>query len=298
MLIDQFIAYLKTERNYSPHTLTAYAQDLGAFQEFLQEQYETGAETAEEVQQINHRQIRNWMGEMLEKGLEKRTVARKVAAVSTFFKFLQKSELVTTNPASRVKVPKFEKKLPAFLKEKDALSLFEDIEYPEGYKGALDLAILEVLYGCGLRRAELIELLSENVDFAASTLKVMGKGRKERVVPLGQHAAKALKAYQEECKKAQISLQGNFFKLESGQPLYPKYVYNVVTKYLPLVSTVSKRSPHVLRHTFATHLLNAGADLNAIKELLGHKSLAATQVYVHNSISKLKNVYKNAHPKA
>jgi integrase/recombinase XerC len=197
-----------------------------------------------------------------------------------------------------VKVPKAEKKLPGFLKEDAITPLFEGLEYPDTFEGQRDKALLEVLYGCGLRRSELISLEYKHIDWPNQTIKVMGKGRKERIVPLGSFASQALKDYLKVCDDQGISYRAEVFVLENGNPLYPRLVHRIVEKHLNQVCSLQKKSPHVLRHTFATHLLNRGADLNAIKELLGHKSLAATQVYVHNSISKLKDVYHKAHPKA
>lgn len=298
MLGREFITYLEAERNYSPHTVAAYSRDLDHFSEFLQTHYEFDLFSADEVDMTTHRMIRTWMGELMEAGRSHRTVARKVASLSTYFRFLLKTGRIETNPAAKVKVPKFEKKLPAFLKDKSIDFLFEGIEYADDMEGKRNKALLELLYSCGLRRSELIGLEFHKIDFKNRTLKVMGKGRKERIVPFGEHAAEAMKAYMAACEADNLSYQAQFFVKKDGQPLYPKLVYRIVNQYLQQACSLSKTSPHVLRHTFATHLLDRGADLNAIKELLGHTSLAATQVYVHNSISKLRDVYQKAHPKA
>ncbi|HHG83312.1 MAG TPA: integrase, partial [Bacteroidetes bacterium] len=269
-----------------------------SFQNFILAHYEFNVFTSEDVDMVTHRMIRTWMGELMEAGRSHRTVARKVASLSAFFHFLRKTERLETNPAAKVKVPKFEKKLPAFLKDKSITTLFENIEYPDTTVGKRDKALLELLYSCGLRRSELILLEYHNIDFKNRTLKVLGKGRKERIVPFGEHASEAMKVYMAACQVDNWDFQQQFFVRKESQPLYPKLVYRIVTKYLQQACSLSKTSPHVLRHTFATHLLDRGADLNAIKELLGHTSLAATQVYVHNSISKLRDVYQKAHPKA
>ncbi|MEM6268863.1 MAG: tyrosine-type recombinase/integrase [Bacteroidota bacterium] len=298
MLGREFHTYLKAERNYSIHTIQAYTHDLEGFHQFVSNAYEFDLFQRSEVDLVTHRMIRSWMGELLDSGLSKRSIARKLASLNAYFQFLRKKSLLEQNPAAKVKVPKFEKKLPAFLKDASVEVLFEHLEYPETVEGQRDRALLELLYSCGLRRSEIIGLRYGNIDWANQTLKVMGKGRKERIVPFGDHARAALRTYMLACDAESLSYRAHFFIRKDGQPLYPQLVYRVVNRYLQQASTLSKTSPHVLRHTFATHLLDRGADLNAIKELLGHSSLAATQVYVHNSISKLKDTHRKAHPKA
>lgn len=298
MLGREFHIYLEAERNYSPHTIDAYVRDLNSFREFTLEAYELDIFDKEDVVDVTHRTIRSWMGDLLEEGLSKRSLARKIAGISAYFHFLRKKEILAHNPAAKVKAPKFEKKLPAFLKDASIDVLFEQIEYPETLEGWRDKALLELLYSCGLRRSELMDLQFKNIDFSGRTLRVMGKGRKERIVPFGDHAHAAMRRYMQACEAENTSFREHFFVRKDGKPMYAQLVYRVVSKYLSLASTLSKTSPHVLRHTFATHLLEKGADLNAIKELLGHSSLAATQVYVHNSISRLKDAHSQAHPKA
>jgi integrase/recombinase XerC len=298
MLEGTFLQYLQVERNYSPHTIVAYTQDLKAFQAFLLEHYSMDLFTEKGAQAVTHRMIRVWMGEMLDNGIGNRSVNRKVASLSAYYRFLQKGNHAVQNPVSKVKSPKFEKKLPAFLKHDSVSQLFEGMEFGADFEGVRDKAILEVLYSCGLRRSELVGLQFRNIDFLNSTVKVMGKGRKERVVPLGRFAAKAMKEYMQTCDELGLHYRETFFLRPKGEPIYDRLVHRVVDHYLKQVSSLTKTSPHVLRHTFATHLLDRGADLNAIKEMLGHTSLAATQVYVHNTISKLKDVYSKAHPKA
>ncbi|MFN8397271.1 MAG: tyrosine-type recombinase/integrase [Bacteroidia bacterium] len=298
MLEGSFHQYLQVERNYSPHTLLAYTQDLRAFDAFLKEHYSQSLFEEAGAKSVTHRTIRVWMGELMEAGAGNRTVGRKVASLSTYFKWLRKTGICDQNPVSKVTTPKFEKKLPSFLKHDSIDQLFQGIEFEDSFEGWRDKALLELFYSCGFRRSELIGLLFHNIDFANATVKVMGKGRKERVVPLGSHAARAMKGYMKACDEKGLDYRGTFFLRPEGEPLYDRLVHRIVDKYLKQVSSLSKTSPHVLRHTFATHLLDRGADLNAIKEMLGHSSLAATQVYVHNSISKLKDVYSKAHPKA
>ena len=298
MLEGNFYQYLQVERNYSPHTILAYTQDLKAFEAFLQAHYSLDIFKSKDAQEVTHRMIRVWMGEMLDAGTGNRSVTRKVASLSAYFRYLRKSGLATQNPVTKVKSPKFEKKLPAFLKHDSIGQLFDGLEFGADFEGTRDAAVLEVLYSCGLRRSELVGLQFRDIDFLNSTVKVMGKGRKERVVPLGRYAAKAMKTYMQACDETGLDYRGNFFLKADGEPIYDRLVHRIVDKYLKQVSSLTKTSPHVLRHTFATHLLDRGADLNAIKEMLGHTSLAATQVYVHNTISKLKDVYSKAHPKA
>lgn len=298
MLGPHFKAYLELERNYSPHTVAAYVRDLDAFCEYMRDVYEFDPSDPKEVDAVTHRMIRGWMAEMMDHGLSRRTVARKIASLNGWFSWLQKTGRVEENPAKKVSVPKYDKKLPAFLKQDSVEKLFEKIEYPDDFEGARDRALLEVLYSCGLRRSELISLKIKDVHFEAQTLKVMGKGRKERIVPFGDAAKQAMGIYLHAAKDAGVNVETHFFVKKDGKALYPKLVHRVVEHYLRQACTLSKNSPHVLRHSFATHLLNRGADLNAIKELLGHNSLAATQVYLHNSIQQLKDVYDQAHPKA
>jgi integrase/recombinase XerC len=298
MLEGQFRQYLEIERHYSPHTILAYTADLAAFQAFLTQHYELELFEAAGAEAVTHRMIRVWMGELLDAGLGNRSVGRKVASLSAYFRYLRKVGKITQNPVTKVKVPKIEKKLPAFLKHDSISQLFEGLAFDADFEGDRNRAILEVLYSCGLRRSELVGLQFYNIDFLNLTVKVMGKGRKERIVPLGSHAAKAMKAYMHRCDTEGKDYRKDFFLKADGEPIYDRLVHRVVDHHLKQVSSLTKTSPHVLRHTFATHLLDRGADLNAIKEMLGHASLAATQVYVHNTISKLKDVYSKAHPKA
>jgi integrase/recombinase XerC len=298
MLEGSFYQYLQIERNYSEHTLIAYSRDLQEFHDFVQQEYEIDIYVPAGAEALNHRMIRAWMGKMLDNDLSKRSVSRKLASLSTYYKFLRKTGQVSHNPVSKVKAPKIEKRLPTFLKHESITQLFEGIAFGEDFEGTRDKAVLEVLYSCGLRRSELVGLQFKNIDFANLTVKVMGKGRKERIVPLGNPAAQAMKIYMRVCDAASLDFRGAFFLKQDGEPIYDRLVHRLVEKYLKQVSSLTKTSPHVLRHTFATHLLDRGADLNAIKEMLGHTSLAATQVYLHNTISKLKDVYSKAHPKA
>lgn len=298
-LIQDYQNYLEIERNYSVHTVQAYLKDFESFRRFMQEFYETDPLLPEEAESIHHKRIRSWMGMLRdEEGLSLRTVARKIASVNSWYRYLQKIGKISKNPASRVKVPKYSKKLPSYVREDGIENLFEKIEFAEGFDGVRDKCLLEILYSCGLRRSELIALEFRNIDHNARTLKVLGKGNKERIVPFGREAQKAMKNYESVAQKVGIDYKGAYLLKKDGNPLYPRLVHRVVEKYLSMACSLQKKSPHVLRHSFATHMLDRGADLNAIKEILGHKSLAATQVYVHNSIKRLKDIHKQAHPKA
>ncbi len=298
MLQEKFLQYLKIEKQYAAHTLEAYERDLRSLGLFLGESFGIQLFKSSDVSGISHRMLRAWMGELLGKGLKSRTVARKLSASRTYFAWLRRQGLMDSNPAKALKLPSFEKKLPAFLKERETERLFEEIVFPDSWEGARDKCILEVLYGCGLRRAELIGLQWKDVDMYEMNILVKGKGNKERILPFGKAVREAMEGYLAKLEAEKIELKSSFFVTKSAKPLSPNTVYKMVNHYLTMVSSLHQKSPHVLRHTFATHLLNNGADLNAIKELLGHSSLAATQVYTHNSISKLKNIHKQAHPRA
>ena len=298
MLWQSFERYLLIEKTYSAHTCKAYKTDLHDLDSFLLEIGEISLFDKQDLPNIHHRLLRDWMGALMERGISARSIARKLSAVKSYFAFLQKSNLVSANPASRVKVPKFEKKLPAFLKESETEHLLDHMKFPDTFEGIRDKCMLEVLYGCGLRSSELIGLKKEDVDMYSQTIRVTGKGNKQRSLPFGKHVKQALEHYLHRCKSEDLSIVAALFVRKNGQPLYPNLVYKTIRDYLGQVSSLTQRGPHVLRHTFATHLLDNGADLNAIKELLGHSSLAATQVYTHNTIAKLKSVHTQAHPRA
>lgn len=241
--------------------------------------------------------IRAWMVDLLEKGLSPRAINRKISCLKTFFRFLLKRGWVEQNPMLKVVAPKTGKALPVFVREEHMARLLDEIPFEEGYGGQRDRLILELLYMAGLRRAELIGLSPESADFHRMQLRVKGKGGKERIIPILPDLAERLRTFIDLRKATFDGAPGHLLLTDNGAPLYPQFVYRLVRKQLSLVTTVEKKSPHVLRHSFATHLSNKGADINAIKELLGHSSLAATQVYTHNAIGKLKEVYQQAHPK-
>lgn len=294
MPINSFISYLQTEKRYSKHTITAYKNDLFTFQQFLQKEFSLA-----DISLCTHHIVRSWVAYLMENKKEAKTINRKLSALKSFFNFLIKNNVVQTNPMLKVIAPKIRKRLPTYVPESNMNNLLQKDLFSEDFNGKRDRLILEFLYNTGIRLSELIGIKMQDVDMAESKVKVLGKRNKERIIPFNHYLLEIVKEYTEARNKKFPSTENEEMLLTSkGSPLYAKFVYRIVNKYLSEVTTLSKKSPHVIRHTFATHMLNNGADINAIKELLGHSSLAATQVYTHNSIEKLKNIYKQAHPKA
>ena len=292
--IQSFIDYLKFEKRYSRHTVISYQTDLTAFFDYLMITYGTIALT-----DITHIYIRSWLATLKDEDNTAKTINRKISSLRSFFKYQIKTGVLQQNPTAKVIAPKNEKRLPGFVADKDMDTLMRHMEFPDNWQGKTERLLLMLFYQTGMRLSEVINLQEQQINFAGHTIKVLGKGNKERVLPAGEELLSEIKAY--------IAAKNSFFGTpnhmvllvnEKGKQLYAKMVYTAVKKYLRLVTTIEKRSPHILRHTFATHLTNNGADLNAVKELLGHSSLAATQVYTHNTIDKLKNIYMKAHPKA
>ncbi len=292
--MDLFFKYLTYEKRYSPHTLTSYRTDLGQFAAYLANTYQL-----EDPAQADHTIIRSWIVSLLQNKMEARSVNRKIACLRSYYKFLLRQGQITQNPMLKVIAPKSGKKLPAFLPKETIEQLFEQIEFPDTFEGWRDKLVLELLYGTGMRLSELIGLQENSIDLNQKTIRVLGKGQKERILPLNKALQTCLEIYR---KFKSLEFPDNqpapLLVTSKMQPLYPKLVYRIVKNYTGMVTTSQHRNPHVLRHTFATHLLDNGADLNAIKDLLGHSSLAATQVYTHNSIEKLKAIFEKAHPKA
>lgn len=295
MHIDPFINYLKTERRYSSHTVKAYENDLRQFFD-----YSKTAGMEAEVAGSESKKIRQWIVKMMEEGISARTVRRKISTLSSFYRFLVRKGLSSYNPMVNITIPRSGKPLPGFIPEEKLDLLLDQVDFGEDFTGTRDRLIIEILYFTGMRRSELTGLRNSDVDTSGMVIKVLGKGGKERLIPVGRSFSQTLKEYIQ--KKASEFGAANaddpFFVTGNNKKLYPELVYRVVRKYLRLVTTVEKRSPHILRHSFATHMLNHGADLNAIKELLGHANLSATQVYTHNSFEKLKKIHKQAHPRA
>lgn len=296
MPTKRFLSHLQYEKRFSAHTLKSYESDLSQFTDYITKEYGSF-----DIPSINHFYIRSWIVSLIDAGVSPRSVNRKISALKSFFRFLLREKAIELNPMVRIQSPKVGKKLPAFIDEPKMEALFADIEFEEGFKGARDRTILELFYCTGMRLSELIGLNVDDIDFSNQSVKVLGKRNKERIIPLSNSINTALKNYMKERDAHLLSVNGNtsflFFE-NSCNKLYPKFVYRTIKKYLGMVTTGDKKNPHVLRHTFATHMLNHGAEINAVKEILGHSSLAATQVYTHNTIEKLKNIYKQAHPKA
>lgn len=292
--INFFIEYLQFERRYSQHTIISYRNDLEQFFAFLASQYDSPP-----IADITAGFVRSWLAEMRGDNMSAKSLNRKISSLKSFFKYLLKMGEVKQTPMTTIVGPKVPKRLPSFVSEENMDTLQRHVEFDDTWKGRTEKLLLDVLYATGMRRSELLSLKEHHIDYANSQIKVLGKGNKERIIPASKELLKALKEYAERKKQELPELTvTNLLVNEKGKPLNPRYVYTVVQKNLSLVTSIKKRSPHVLRHTFATHLTNNGADLNAVKELLGHSSLAATQIYTHNTIEKLKDIYGKAHPKA
>ena len=291
-IIQPFLNYLQFEKRFSQHTIVSYQTDLVAFFDYMQMAY-NGVQPDE----LSHIYIRSWLASLKDGGMTSKSINRKISTLRSFFKYQLKLGAIAQTPMAKINAPKNEKRLPRFVAKKDVDLLFNHVEFSDDWKGTTNRLIFLIFYNTGMRLTELINLKEGNIDFYNNSLKVLGKGNKERIIPMSNQLAgeirKYLMAKKERNITSEVLLAG-----ETGKKLASRSVYSTVKHYLGLVSTVEKKSPHILRHSFATHLTNNGADLNAVKELLGHSSLAATQVYTHNTIEKLKNVYKQAHPKA
>lgn len=291
--LDSFFKYLEFERRNSPHTITAYQTDISQFCEYLES---VGVELWE---QVTSKTIRAWMVKMVDGGVTARSVTRKISTLKVLFRYLMQLEVVDSNVAEYVVTPKLPKRLPVFVKEQEMDVLLDYVDFGEGFRGARDRLIVEMFYNTGMRLAELAGLTDEQIDLANGILKVRGKRNKERIIPVISELKTSLVGYLNK-RNSEFKERANSFVFltEKGLPVYHKLVYRVVNRYLAQVSTVTKKSPHVIRHSFATALLNRGADLNAIKELMGHANLAATEVYTHNTYAQLNSIYKQAHPRA
>jgi len=294
MRLTNFFSYIRFEKRFSEHTIKAYETDLTQFKNFINTTYELNNDEG-----IQHTHIRAWIVDLLERKVSSRSINRKLSTLKSYFQFLIKRAVITLDPMQKVIAPKVGKRLPVVVPVDRLEFLFEKVDFGNDFGGVRDKTMLELLYQTGIRRSELINLTYQNVNLEELTIKVLGKGNKERIVPISHQLSRTLQAYIT-IKNATFPLElfNVLFVTEKGKKMYPKKVYSIVNHYLSLITTEEQRSPHVLRHSFATHLSNNGADLNAIKELLGHSSLAATQVYTHNSIERLKQIYQQAHPKA
>ncbi|MCX6352538.1 MAG: tyrosine-type recombinase/integrase [Bacteroidetes bacterium] len=292
-LVDSFIDYIQLQKRYSKHTITAYSNDLAQFFSYLQTQYDIA-----EPKEVKPAFIKSWVYELTNDKAAPRTINRKVVALKSFYKFLLVNGKIAKSPVTTIKSLKTDSRLVEWVPEKPMNILLEDTDWGVDFSGIRDRVMLELLYATGIRLNELITLHSSKVDLASGVIKVLGKGDKERIIPIHNKLVEVARFYLLAKEESGWAKTAPFLVTDKGEQLYPVFVYRKVKQFLGKVSSAKKISPHVLRHTFATHLLNKGADINAIKELLGHSSLAATQVYTHNSIEKLKEIYKQAHPKS
>lgn len=293
MHIQSFIDFIQLEKRYSAHTIQSYSKDLEQFQVFCRLQYQL-----EDINQATYQLVRSWIVHLMNENIAPKSVNRKISTLRSYYKFCLKRGIIQANPVYGIQGPKVPKRNPVFVPESQMNNLFDQLKFPEDFEGQRDKMILELFYFTGMRKAELIGLKLGDIDFYQGTIKVLGKRNKERLIPATPVLLHVLKLYLGIRAAQPLATETEvLFISVKGKPLQPKQVYTIVHKYLQAVTTVNKKSPHILRHTFATHMLNHGADINGIKEILGHSSLAATQVYTHNSFEKLKSIHKKAHPK-
>lgn len=292
MPISEFLKFLASEKRYSAHTIKAYENDLHQAEDFFKSTYTAPIERAE------YAMIRSWIVELMEKDISSRSINRKISSLKSFFAFLLRNGELEKDPTLKLVRPKMAKPLPKFVKEKEIENLFNLMSFEDSFEGIRDQLLIEILYNCGFRLSELINIKAADIDRSNLSIKVLGKRNKERVVPISKQLMSLIQRY-ESIKMANFNQETQFLMVtDKGDKMYPKFVYRKVNYYLRQVTSMTQKSPHILRHSFATHMLNNGADLNAIKELLGHANLSATEIYTHNSIEKLKNIYNQAHPRA
>jgi len=294
MYQNSFIEYIQFERRFSPHTVVAYKTDLQQFLHYLEAEY-----TINNIKEVNYHIVRSWIVSLMEKNINPRSIKRKITTLKTFYNYLLREGILLETPMLKIQTPKTSKRIPVFVDKIKMDTLLDDVSFGEGFEAVRDKLILEMFYATGIRLSELINLKHSDIDIYNATIKVLGKRNKERIIPFSKVLKLAIDDYNTEKNRILTSIVNDWFFLTSlGKKLYPKLVYRIVNYYLNIVTTSDRKSPHILRHTFATHMLNNGADLNAIKELLGHANLSATQIYAHNTIEKLKNIHTQAHPKA
>jgi integrase/recombinase XerC len=294
MSFKSFSDYLLLEKNYSALTVKAYLKDLENFSDFISEEYQSNS-----ITEVNYSQIRSWIVFLVEKNISNRSINRKISSLNTYFKFLLKTEDLKQNPLVKHKALKTSKKIQVPFSEVEVNMALDDLNYENDFEGLRDKLIIELFYSTGIRRIELVELKLQSIDYHNKTLKVLGKRNKERIIPLLKSVLQAVDSYLLLRNELPVIKEGSYlFLTKKGAKIYETLVYRIINEYFSKASSKVKKSPHILRHSFATHLLNQGADLNAVKELLGHSSLAATQVYTHNSIAELKKVHIKAHPRS
>jgi len=293
-MVESFLKYIQFQKRYSLKTVTSYQTDLRQFELYILSNFQE-----DKIEAAAYGLIRSWIVSLVEAKLDASSINRKIACLRSFYKFLMQQEIVDKNPMAKIRVLKTKKKLPHFVKEEDMNTLLDDPDFTNDHESLREKLIIEFFYGTGMRLSELINLKESQVNLRSRTIKVIGKRNKERVIPFADNLVSMIEAYRKvRDRDVQMKDHGFLFVTETGDQLYPMLVYRSVKKHLKKFSAVEKRSPHVLRHSYATHLLDKGAEINAVKDLLGHSSLAATQVYTHNSMEKLKKVFDQAHPKA
>lgn len=290
--IGEFLNYLTFQKRYSPHTIISYQNDLTTFFEFVFLEY-----NIRDVKEITAPLIRTWLASLKENKASSKTINRKISSLKSFFKYQLRTNKITVSPVSTISSLKVSRRLPSFIAENDISVLLKSDFFPDDFKGKTDYLIFQILYQTGIRRNELLNLKDSDISKHSAVIKVLGKGNKERLVPVNNQLIQLIDEYISEKKRLFPQETQNLLANKKGKALYSKYVYDIVKNNLSKVSTNERKSPHILRHSFATHLTNNGAQINAIKELLGHSSLAATQIYTHNTIEKLKEAHKLSHPK-
>lgn len=292
--IQPFLDTLKFEKRYSPHTLISYEQDLLQFFDFLELQF-----GGVPIPHISSSFVRSWLASLKDAKLSSKTINRKISTLKSFFKHQIRTGVLSSSPVQNVLAPKIPKRLPVYVAQQEMSVLLNVVEFPDDWSGKTDKLLISLFYNTGMRLTELVNLKESHADTGNKTLKVLGKGNKERIIPISAELLLQVTTYCAEKRKTLDNFDSTYLLVNKhGKKLYAKYVYLAVNKYLRQVTTIDQKSPHILRHSFATHMSNNGADLNSIKELLGHSSLAATQIYTHNTIEKLKDIHKKAHPKA
>ncbi|MEO6456161.1 MAG: tyrosine-type recombinase/integrase [Ginsengibacter sp.] len=294
LFIQPFLDYLKYQKRYSHNTLISYQTDLADFFDFIALQYGDLP-----LQEITSALVRTWLASLKRNCISSKSINRKISTLKSFFKYQLRIKTIVSSPMSTTVSLKVSKRLPVFVEQKDISALFKHVQFPDTWQGKTDHLILKIFYQTGIRLSELINLKESQIDGGNGNIKVIGKGNKERIIPVNSDLINDIGIYVKEKKTTICNIDQSYILINNkGKKLYPKYVYNTVKYYLNTVTTIDKKSPHILRHSFATHLTNNGANINAVKELLGHTSLAATQIYTHNTIEKLKNIHRKAHPKA
>lgn len=287
MLIDEFLDYITKEKRYSEYTRLSYKKDLCDFEQFAQEEFGFG------LLEVKSKIVRSWFASLIDSSMQPRTIRRKSSSLKSFYKYLLKNQKVKESPMEGVPLPKLSKVLPKYVEEKN-MSIIASYNFEDSYSGAMEKLIIEMFYHTGIRLSELVNLRMKDLNLSLNQLKVLGKRSKERLIPFSFTLSETINEFLAYRNSDSVYV----FVMENGKQVYPKLVYRIVQKYLSKITTLTKKSPHVLRHTFATHMLNNGAELNAIKELLGHVNLSATEIYTHNSMEKIKSIYKQAHPRA